>query len=120
MAVADDLLVELNKLEATGPQSCQAFFLFRNGTEEGLTALELSLAILDRDGVIDQLLSIDAAPAPAGRTALRLFEIPEIACEDISEIILHDAPACEAEAAGPVDCFERLRLLSRTDARFTL
>ena len=39
----------------------------------------MSLAIFDASGVIDRLLSIDAAPLPAARTTLKLFEIPDIA-----------------------------------------
>ena len=110
------LVVELNKLEpAEG--TCQAFFLFRNGTGRTLQAFELSLAVLDSDGVIDRLLSIDAAPVPLDRTTLRLFEIPGMACDEISEIILHEVPSCAAQDDEPLDCFSILELVSRADAR---
>ena len=47
----------------------------------------MSLAILDGNGVIDRLLSIDAAPLPADRTTLKLFEIPGLACANISQVL---------------------------------
>ena len=110
------LIVELNKLEAA-EGTCQAFFLFRNGTGRTLQAFELSLAVLDSAGIIDRLLSIDAAPVPLDRTTLRLFEIPGMACTDISEIILHEVPSCAAQDGEPLDCFAVIELVSRADAR---
>lgn len=110
------LTVELNKVEAGETEGCRAFFLFRNLTAAPLDAFEMSLAILDGEGVIDRLLTIDAAPLPQGRTTLKLFEIPEIACDDISEVLLHDIPSCDAQDG---DCFARLDLVSRAQARLT-
>ena len=76
------------------------------------------LAVLDGGGVIDQLLSVDAAPLPVARTTLKLFEIPGIGCADISEVLLHDMPQCRPENADPLDCFTIMDLVSRTPARF--
>ena len=62
------------------------------------------------------LLSIDAAPLPVQRTVLKLFEIPEIECSNISEVLLHDLPACKPQNAEPLDCFPLLALGSKTSA----
>lgn len=110
------LLVELNKLEAGDDGGCRSFFLFRNGLDYGLDGFEMSLAVLDPDGVIDRLLTIDAAPVPAQRTTLRLFDIPETACADVSEIILHDIPVCSADNGQPTECFDVIELRSRAEA----
>ena len=110
------LTVELNKFEPGEAGGCRAYFLFRNDTGLAFEELELSLAVIDADGVIDRLLTIDAAPVPAARTTLKLFEIPEIACDGISEVLLHELPACRPQNAEPMDCFDRLELVSRTPA----
>ena len=110
------LTVELNKFEEAGEDGCRAFFLFRNATGQTLTGFEMSLAILDRDGVIDRLLTIDAAPLPAARTTLKLFDIPETRCDAIGEILLHDIPACQPQDGTETDCFALLDLVSRTGA----
>jgi hypothetical protein len=117
-ALADPgrLTIELNKFEETEDGGCRAFFLFRNGTDLTLAGFEMSLAILDRNGVIDRLLTIDAAPLPAARTTLKLFEIPETRCNAISEILLHDVPSCQPQNEPEMDCFPLLDLVSRTDA----
>jgi len=109
------LAVELNKFEDV-EAGCRSFFLFRNQTEMALEAFEMSLAILSADGVIDRLLTIDAAPLPAGRTTLKLFEIPETSCDAIGEVLLHDIAACRPQNAEEVDCFAFLDLASRTAA----
>ncbi|MEM9428897.1 MAG: hypothetical protein AAGA32_05305 [Pseudomonadota bacterium] len=108
--------VELNKLEEGEAGGCRAFFLFRNGIGETLEAFEMSLAILAPSGVIDRLLTIDAAPLPAARTTLKLFEIPELACTGVGEIILHDIAACTPQNADPIDCYTFLDLTSLAEA----
>jgi len=112
------LTVELNKVEPGEAGGCRAFFLFRNLTGSTLDGFEMSLAILDGEGVIDRLLTIDAAPLPVGRTTLKLFEIADIGCDSISEILLHDIPTCTA-AGAEAECFANLDLVSRAAARLT-
>ncbi|MEO0700397.1 MAG: hypothetical protein AAFY81_11875, partial [Pseudomonadota bacterium] len=76
----------------------------------------MSLAILTSDGVIDRLLTIDAAPLPSGRTTLKLFEIPEIQCSAIGEVLLHDIASCRPQNGEEMDCFAILELGSKTAA----
>ena len=110
------LLVELNKFEEIDDGGCRAFFLFRNQTDNSFAGFEMSLAILDTNGVIDRLLSIDAAPLPLARTTLKLFEIPDITCTGISEILLHEITSCQPQNADEMDCFPILDLNSKTSA----
>ncbi len=109
------LSIELNKLE-TFEGGCRSFFLFRNRTDLTLSSFEMSLAILDRHGVIDRLLTINAAPLPAVRTVLKIFEIPEITCDNIGEMILHDIAACATASNTAIECFDVIELSSRAAA----
>lgn len=117
-ALAEDgrLTVELNKFEETEDGGCRAFFLFRNRTGKSLEGFEMSLAILDAEGVIDRLLSIDAAPLPVQRTTLKLFEIPDTTCNNISEILLHELTSCRPQNEDEMDCFPILDLASKAAA----
>lgn len=110
------LAVELNKFEDTETGGCRAFFLFRNETGLSFDGFEMSLAIFDGAGIIDRLLSIDAAPLPAARTTLKLFEVPDLACANIAEILLHDMPVCRPQNAERIDCFPLLALTSKASA----
>lgn len=116
LAQSGALTVELNKFEEAEGGGCQAYFLFRNETGKSFEGFEMSLAILDSAGVIDRLLSIDAAPLPIARTTLKLFAIPEIGCGEISEIVLHDMAACKPQNEDSTDCFAFLDLQSKTNA----
>ncbi|WP_428925604.1 hypothetical protein [Marinibacterium sp. SX1] len=115
---ADDgtLTVELNKFEEIDTGGCRAFFLFRNRTGKSYDGFEMSLAILDGNGVIDRLLAIDAAPLPVARTTLKLFEIPDLACTDISEVLFHELTSCKPQNEDEMDCFPLLVLDSKTPA----
>jgi hypothetical protein len=110
------LAVELNKFEEIAGGGCRAYFLFRNDTGTSFEGFQMSLAIFNKDGVIDRLLSIDAAPLPVARTTLKLFEIPQIACADISQVLLHDIPVCKPQNGTATDCFPLIDLKSRTPA----
>lgn len=110
------LAVELNKFEEISGGGCRAYFLFRNDTGSSFEGFQMSLAIFNKEGVIDRLLSIDAAPLPVARTTLKLFEIPQIACADISSVLLHDIPVCKPQNGEATDCFPFIDLKSRTPA----
>lgn len=116
-AAAADITVELNKFEQNEGGGCRAFFLFENRMDQTMEGFEMSLAVLDKSGVIDRLLSIDAAPLPAGRTTLKLFEIPEIRCDNISEILLHDMTSCKPQNGDEMDCFPMMDIVSRAPAK---
>ena len=60
-AQTDRLIVELNKFESID-NGCRTFFLFRNQTVNAFQGFEMSLAILDDEGIIDRLLTVDAGP----------------------------------------------------------
>lgn len=110
------LTVELNKLEEIDTGGCRAFFLFRNATGKSFDGFEMSLAILDGQGVIDRLLAIDAAPLPVARTTLKLFEIPEISCGNISEILFHELISCKPQNEEEMDCYPFVALDSKAAA----
>ena len=110
------LTVELNKFEEITGGGCRAYFLFKNDTGTSFEGFEMSLAVINKDGVIDRLLSIDAAPLPVARTTLKLFEIPQIACADIGQILLHDVPVCKPQNGEAMDCYPVIDLASKTSA----
>ena len=113
---AGKLTVELNKFEDIAGGGCRTYFLFKNDTGASFEGFQMSLAIFDKDGVIDRLLSVDAAPLPVARTTLKLFEIPQIACANISQILLHDVPVCKPQNGENTDCYPIMDLSSKTPA----
>lgn len=115
-AQAGRLGVELNKMEPADGGGCRVFFLFRNGTGQTFERFEMSLAVFDTRGVIDRLLTIDATPLPPARTTLKLFEVPGLACDGVSEVLLHDIPGCTIANQTGADCFALIDLGSKAPA----
>ena len=109
------LVVELNKFEGI-ENGCRTFFLFRNTTDVTFKSFEMSLAILDGEGIIERLLTVEAAPLPSQRTTLKLFEIPETQCDGIGEILLHEIVRCDPDQGEAPDCFAIIDLKSRASA----
>lgn len=108
--------VELNKMEPADGGGCRVFFLFRNGTGQTFERFEMSLAVFDTKGVIDRLLTIDASPLPPARTTLKLFEVPGLTCDAVSEVLLHDIPGCTIANQPGADCFALVDLASKAPA----
>lgn len=111
------LTIQLNKLQKIDGGGCQAYFLFRNHTGASFEGFQMSIAVLDKKGVIEKLLSINAAPLPVARTTLKLFDIPQIACTDIGQVLLHDIPVCKPQNGKQMNCFPLLKLESLATAQ---
>lgn len=111
------LTIELNKFEQINGGGCRAYFLFRNHTGTSFQGFQMSLAVLNKAGVIEKLLSVDAAPLPVARTTLKLFDIPKLSCGDIGQVLLHDIPICRPQNGKQMNCFPLLKLKSLTTAQ---
>lgn len=114
---ANSVRVELNKLE---PQdgACRAYLVFENQTEQSFSGLTLDLVMFDNEGVIAKRLAVNAAPLPASKTSVKLFDIEGLACTDIGKILINDALDCQ-DANGEVsDCVALIEPSSRGDVSF--
>lgn len=107
--------VELNKLEQAG-EACRTYFVFRNGLDAGLENLRLDLFLFDGEGVILSRVAIDSEAVAAGRTRVRVFELPGLDCAAIGEVLLNGVMDC-AGAAAP-GCAGALSVSSRAGPGF--
>ena len=107
--------IELNRLETVGT-ACQPYLVFENRTDHALTDLRLDLVMFDADGVVADRLAIDAAPLPAGKTSLVVFQVPSMSCEAIGRLLLNTVIAC---AGGPVTDSACIGLVE-TDSRLAV
>lgn len=111
------LAIELNKLEAREGGACRAYVVFENRSAETYRALRLDLIFFGTDGVIAKRLAVDAAPLSARKTAVKLFDIADLDCARIGQVLLNDVLACRNEAGAEAsDCADRLAVASRVPA----
>jgi hypothetical protein len=118
---ASPISVELNKLETLGQSGpgCRAYFVVQNATPS-LEQLRLDLVIFGTDGVIARRLAFELGPLPAGKTAVRLFDLQGLACGAIGRVLVNDILACQPGDKPPTPaeqdreaCLDRLSVSSR-------
>ncbi len=121
---ASPVPLELNKLEpiAGQPAGCRAYIVAQNPDPEPFDQLRLDLVLFGGDGVIERRIALDIAPLGGGKTTVRLFDLPGLACTDIARILVNDVLACRG--GKPVadrdrdECLDRLAVTSRAAAQF--
>ncbi len=126
---APPLLLELNKLE-TLPQSgsagaggCRAYLVVQNPAPEPLEQLRLDLVLFGTDGVIARRVALELGPLAPGKTAVRLFDLQGLPCEEIGRMLVNDVVACRTGGTAPADqdragCLDRLAVSSRATTPF--
>ncbi|WP_200235290.1 hypothetical protein, partial [Thiohalocapsa halophila] len=112
---SDAIEIELNKLEPAA-DACRPYLVFHNRGTTALDALTLELVLFDADGFILRHFTLDAAPLAAGKTSVKLFEIPGVACNAIGRILLNQVTACAGADGALDDCQQRIRAASRLPA----
>lgn len=108
------IAVELNKLDAVD-NACRAYLVVENKTDEALKSLRLDLVMFDPEHIVAKRLAIEAAPLPADKTTLKVFDIQDLQCDGIGRILLNDVLACRDANGKRADCLESLAVSSRGD-----
>ena len=106
---------ELNRLEESG-EACQPYLVFENRTPTAFSSLKLDLVLFDGDGTVADRLAVEAAPLPAGKTSLVVFQVPSLECAEIGRILLNGVLACEPGAERP--CLDLVETESRLAVPF--
>jgi len=120
---APQLTLELNKMEPiaaannAGP-GCRAY-LIANDPEGGpkFDALRLDLVLFGTDGVIARRIALDVGPVQPGRIQVRPFELRDVPCDSIGQILINDALICKVGGADQTDCLDRLKTASRVSTK---
>ncbi len=117
------LTLELNKLEpvqaaAGGAAGCRAY-LVATDPEGGpkVDAMRLDLVLFGTDGVIARRIALDVGPVQPGRMQVRPFELRELPCDGIGQILVNDVLLCTVAGTEQKDCADRIRTGSRVSAK---
>ena len=124
-SLADDsaggkVAVELNKLENNG-SGCQPYLVFENKTEIDFGSLKLDLVMFDGEGIIARRVAVEGAPLPPGKMAVKVFDMPDLACDRIGRVLLNGLTACADQDGERDSCLTLLEIGSRAaDVDFIL
>ena len=116
---ASPIPLELNKLEPIPgpPPGCRAYVVAQNPDADPLEQLRLDLVLFGTDGVIARRIALDIGPLGAGKTAVRLFDLSGLPCDQIGRMLVNDVLVCRggkpAADLNLDDCLDRLTVTSR-------
>ena len=114
-----ELALELNALtpSATG---CRISLVATNDLGTELQSAGIEIALFGVDGGIDRLLALDLQAMPAGKTRVLQFDIPQLACDSVGQVLINDVTACAGGELDPALCLAALTVTSRLDVSFGL
>jgi hypothetical protein len=117
-AEAGRITVEFNDLQQS-EAGCRAVFVLNNGLDKPLDKVTLRVVAFDGESHARLFLSLDVGALPIGKTRVLRFDLgPDLACKDVSRIVLDDVTSCEGAEMAPPQCLAAIALSSRAGAPF--
>lgn len=109
--------IELNSIGLRS-DSCEVYLRVRNQTPVGYDVFKIDLAFFDRAGVINDRSLVELGPLRANKTSLHVFQMPEMECGDVGEVLLNDVTECTPSDGSVIDCLGIVTLSSKGDIAF--
>jgi hypothetical protein len=117
-AAADDISLELNKLEKS-EKGCRAYVVVNNPTQTSYDAFKLDLVLFQTDGVIGRRFALDLAPVRPEKSTVKLFDLDGTDCENIGKFLVNDIMECRTSSGPATDCLARLKVKTLTKVEIT-
>ncbi|TNC47319.1 hypothetical protein FHG66_17160 [Rubellimicrobium rubrum] len=111
-AAVSALSIELNDV-TPADGGCRLTFLVQNALGSDLTNLALETAVLTTEGQVQQVTLFDFGDLPDQRPRVRQFDLPDLPCESVGQVLVNDVASCEGLETGA--CEAGLVLSTRTD-----
>ena len=111
---APALSIEFNsalQLEGT----CRLTFFVENGMGTPISGLSLEAVLFTTQGTVERLTLFDLGDLPQGRPRVRQFDVPDLQCDTIGQILINGLSTCEGNGLTPATCLDSMTLKSRTD-----
>ncbi len=106
--------IELSSAEDKD-QSCMLSFLVENSYDIDIDGAVYETVLFGADGKVTLLTLLDFQDLPAGRPRVRQFQFAEMACNQISRILINGAQDCNHQGDMPDACMSGLTLKSRLE-----
>ncbi|MBO9444599.1 hypothetical protein J7416_02085 [Ruegeria sp. R14_0] len=104
--------IELSSVQENG-QSCLLSFLAENAYETDIDSAVYETVLFGAEGQVALLTLLDFASLPAGKPRVRQFQFKDMACDQISRILINGVQECETQANMADACESGLTLKSR-------
>jgi hypothetical protein len=116
-AAKPSLALELNALQPADT-GCRVTFLATNTLGGVVDRAGVEIAFFSGDGAINRIVTLDFKGLTEGKTKVLQFQLNDLACSDISRLLVNDITACEGTGLAPSACIDGLVTTSRPDIVF--
>ena len=113
----EGISLELNKVAQEG-DSCRLHFLLTNETDTAFNSFRIQIAFFDRAGGFVNNATADFLKVRPRKTILRFFDVPNLQCAALGEVLLNDAASCDGPDGPVADCVDLIAPTHRTEIRF--
>jgi hypothetical protein len=113
-AAAPLISIELNSINAR-EDACELTFFLSNTTDININAFVLETVLLTKDGGVDRLTLFDMRDVPTGRPRVRQFNVPDLQCDALGQVLINGVATCDGDGLTPAMCSDTMTLSSRID-----
>ncbi|WP_319529967.1 hypothetical protein [uncultured Cohaesibacter sp.] len=92
---------------------CRLSFMVHNGLDVQLETLGLEVVLLDKQGLAQDFLMLRSGNLPTGKRRVRQFDLPDVNCNNLGEVLINDVAECTAEGLDANGCLAILTPSSR-------
>lgn len=117
MAQVGGVTVELNKLQQVD-NACRAFLVTQNMTDTQFESLQLDVVMFNNDGIVAKRLAVEIGPMAPDKTSLKVFDIADLPCDKIGQLLLNDVIQCRDDKGVRTDCLSLIQVSSRDKVAF--
>lgn len=114
VAAAPSISIELNSINARDGV-CELTFFLSNTTDTDINALVLETVLLTKEGGVDRLTLFDMREVPTGRPRVRQFNVPDLDCDALGQVLINGVATCDGSGLTPAMCSGAMTLSSRID-----
>lgn len=105
----------LNRLSPASAGGCRLTFVIRNHLDAPIDKLVFETVLFDGAGQVATLTLFDFGSLPESRPRVRQFDVADLPCADIGQVLVNGIGTCEGADLAPERCLEGLRLSSDAD-----
>lgn len=106
--------IELSAAEARG-QNCLLSFVAENTYDVDISRVVYEAVLFGAEGEVKLLTLLDFEDLPAGRPRVRQFQFNDMACDQITRILINGVQECDIRNDMPDACMRALRLKTRLE-----
>ncbi|SPJ30695.1 hypothetical protein [Falsiruegeria mediterranea] len=110
---APGVAIELSATQDEGA-GCRVSFLIQNRHPSDIASAVYETVLFGEQGQVVRMALLDFQELPADRPRVRQFHFPDMACAQISRVLINGAERCEAPGLDDKACVRDLDLSTRT------